>query len=189
MAVPSKREIVDFAEENIHGLRARVRSDGALSVKYEMGGHAFKFVVEKRGRIRPIKMPFSIAAAIGQDIASSSLEEALAKLPKRLKAYLLRRQQVEDTERKHAAHLLGQRLHTAGNCTFVRADLQLTVKGHPGVLRLEVRYHEFSVHPVQVVVKSRGSPEFMDIVTDRVEDIRDLLESTFLDEACGVLCS
>ncbi|KAL1478228.1 hypothetical protein MTO96_016414 [Rhipicephalus appendiculatus] len=189
MIIPSKRKSQNLAEQNINGLRARAFPDGALAVKYETGGHAFKCIVEKHRRIRPIKMPFAIASAVGQDIDSSSLEDALGRLPKRLKAYVLRRQQIDDTERKHAPRLVGRKLHTAGDCTFVRVDLKLTAGGHPGVLRLEVGYDDFSAHPIRVIVMSRGSPEFMDIVTERVEDIRDLLESKLLDEACDVLCS
>lgn len=189
MTIPSKRKSRYVTEKKLHGLRVRLFPDDALEVKCEMGGSAFKCVLEKHRRIRPIKMPFAIAWAVGQDIDTASLGKALGRLPKRLKAYVLRRQQVDDTERKHASHLVGGKVHTAGDCTFVRVDLKLTATGHPGVLRLEVWYGTFSVHPVRIIVRSKGSPEFMDIVADRVEDIRDLLESSLLDEACSVLCS
>lgn len=189
MASPSKLKRLPIPEERIHGLRLRALSDGVLEVKCDMGGHKFECTIDKHHRVRATSLPMAIAWAVCEDIEGSSLEQALAKLPKRLKAYVLRRQQIEDTERKHASSLLGRKLQTAGSFTFVRMDLALRVDKYTGVLRLELWYDDFSVHPTRIVVMSRGEPEFMDLVSEKVDNIRELMESSLLDKACDVLCS
>lgn len=189
MASTSQLEKPYIAEERVHGMRLRAFSNGVLEVKCDMGGHEFECTIDKHHRVRATRLPLAIAWAVCEDIEWSSLEEALAKLPKRLKAHLLRRQQIEDTERKHASRLVGRKLQTAGSYTFVRMDLALSVEMCSGVLRLELWYDDFAVHPTRIAVHSRGAPEFIDLVTKKGEDIRELMESEPLDKACDVLCS
>lgn len=154
----------------------------------EVRGHQFECTIDKDHEVRVTSLPMAIAWAIREDIKRTSLAGALAKLPTRLKAYVLRRQQVEDTERKHASSLLGRQLQTAGSYTFVGMELRLSFERYKGVLRLELWYDDFSAHPTRIVIMSRGAPEFKDIVTEKAEDIRKLMQSSLLDEACDVLC-
>ncbi|KAH6934686.1 hypothetical protein HPB50_027013 [Hyalomma asiaticum] len=189
MGKPGKHKSQYVGEQWTHGMRLRAFSDGALEVKCSIGGHDFKCTFDKHRKVRATSMPLAIVAAVREDIEWSSLERAIAVLPKRLKAYVLRRQQIEDTERKHASRLADRKLLTCSGCTFVRMDLALTVVGQKGVLRLEMGYDDFSVHPSRVSVKSRGAPEFVDKVCDKVDDIRGLVLHSPLDEACSMLCS
>ncbi|KAK8781109.1 hypothetical protein V5799_017549 [Amblyomma americanum] len=178
-----------YAEQSVHGLKLRAFEDGSLEVICEVGGQKFECMLDKRRTVDVISLPLATAWALREDIEHSSLDAALAKLPKRLKAYVARQQQVENTERKHSLHLLGRKLETAGSYTFIRADLVLNFGVYDGVLRLDMWYDDFSVHPERTVVKSRGPPDFMDLVSDKVQDIKDLLQRLPLDEACDVLCT
>lgn len=124
-----------------------------------------------------------------EDIKTSSLEAALARLPRRIRAYVARRQQVEDTERKHGSRLRGGKVQTAGSCTFARVDMLLTIGDSDGVLRLDLSYDDFSPHPQSTVVSCEAPDEFVESVRARAEDIRDLLQTSLLDEACDALSS
>lgn len=177
-----------FAEQSVDGLKLRAFENGSLEVTFEIGGQKFECMLDKRRTVHVTRLPLAMAWALREDIENSSLDVALAKLPKRLKAYVMRQQQVENTERKHSLHLLGRKLQTAGSYSFIRADLVLSFGDYDGVLRLDMWYDDFSVHPERTVVGCRGPPEFIDRVNEKTEDIDNLLQSLPLDEACDMLC-
>lgn len=179
----------NYKEEWGHGLRLRAFHDGTLQVSYTFNDETFECTLQDPRTIRSSTLPLAMSSSLLEDIKKSSLEVALAHLPGRIKAYVARRQQVLDTERKHGSRLRGGKVETAGSCTFVRLDMLLTIEGSDGVLRLDLSYDDFSPHPRRTVVSCEGPDDVVELVRSRAEDIRDLLQSSFLDEACDVLSS
>lgn len=185
------RELVEknYREELVHGLRLRAFHDSTLEISYTFNGETFECTLQDERRIRSSTLPLAMSWSLLEDIKKSSLEEALARLPGRIKAYVLRRRQVEDTERKHGSQLRGGRVQTAGSCTFVRVDILLRVGDSDGVLRLDLWYDDLSPHPARTVVSCEAPDEFLEAVRGRAEDVRQLLQTSLLDEACDMLCS
>lgn len=179
----------NYKEEWVHGLRLRAFEDSTLQVHYTFNDKTFECTLHNERRIRSSTLPLAMSWSLLEDIKRSSLEEALAKLPRRIKAYVLRRQQIEDTERKHGSQLRGGKVHTAGSCTFVRVEVLLSVGDYDGVLRMDLWYDDFSTHPVRTVVSCEAPDEFVKLVGGKVDDIKHLLEVSLLDEACDVFCS
>lgn len=179
----------NYKEEWVHGLRLRAFHDGTLQVSYTFNDETFECTLQDQRKIRSSTLPLAMSWSLLEDIKTSSLEVALASLPRRIGAYVVRRQQVQDTERKHGSRLRGGRVQTAGSCTFVRLDMLLTIGDSDGVLRLDLSYDDFSPHPQRINVSCEAPDEFVEMVRARAEDMRDLLQSSLLDEACDVLSS
>ncbi|CAN7976512.1 unnamed protein product [Ixodes persulcatus] len=178
-----------------NGLKMESLPGGRLSFELEASGAPYTWVVDGRDGSNfavisgSENMPLPLHWSLLRDIKRSSLSEALIVHTKRIKAYALRRLQLDGAIRDCKEFLADGRIEAAGACNYVLVDLCLEIMGERGRLVLELWYEDFSLHPVRSRLTVDGSAAFKAPVTDKMDDIVAMLDSKLLDEVCRALCS
>lgn len=183
---------MDVHVSGLRGLTVKRASNGDLELRYETGGVLYSCTLKTESEGYAIRqysnLPTAIAWSLLRDIRRSSLEEALAVFPKRIRAYALRRTQVDDTIASQESRVAGRKIHTTSSCSFVRLDLNIFLSGGPaGIIRFDLWYTDFSVHPTRQKVSARGPPDFVAPVSQRLDAIHELLRTKPLNDVCEAL--
>lgn len=184
---------LEFADGDIKacGLVAYVLENGHLQLEFPTDELLYFCTVETSPTYRIIdgNMPIGVLVCLLRDMRQISTEDAILKLPKRLRAYLLRREQINLCIENHGDYLVGNKIETTGACTFAQVRLRVQIGDELGVIQMNLSYGEYSMHPISYSISTSGSDDYRTSVEEKADAIGEMLENMPLPDVCAELLS